>query len=75
MNSSSVARVRTLPCEGNQYSHGFWMSCRGDRGKEDPTVHVYFFVDLCLSVMATNNTRNRGFNHSTPPYSKDKGAV
>ena len=44
-------------------------------GKEDPTVHVYFFVDLCLSVMATKNTRNRGFNHLAPPYSKVKGAV
>ena len=29
MNSSSIARVRTSPCEGNQHSHGFWMPCRG----------------------------------------------
>ena len=43
-------------------------------GKEVPTVHVYFFLDLCVSVVATNNTRNR-INRSTPPYSKVKGAL
>ena len=46
MNSSSVARMRTSPCEGNQYSHGFWMSCRGEAKK----IQLYMYTSLLTCV-------------------------